>query len=48
MYFIIIPLYPAHRLVDFVARKDSVTVMTEVLSDISPPPGISPYPSLFL
>ncbi|KAG6765688.1 hypothetical protein POTOM_029741 [Populus tomentosa] len=39
MFFIIIPLYTAHRLVDFVARKDIVTVMTEVLSNISPPPG---------
>ena len=48
MFFVIIPLYTAHRLVDFVARKDIVTVMTEVLSNISPPPGISPYPSLFL
>ncbi|KAG6763303.1 hypothetical protein POTOM_030717 [Populus tomentosa] len=32
-------LHPAHRLVDFVARKDIVTVMTEVVSNISPPPG---------
>ncbi|KAJ6910075.1 hypothetical protein NC652_020927 [Populus alba x Populus x berolinensis] len=32
-------LHPAHRLVDFVARKDIVTVMTAVVSNISPPPG---------
>ncbi|KAJ6689874.1 hypothetical protein OIU85_006195 [Salix viminalis] len=34
-----IPLYPAHRLVDFVARKDIVTAMTEADSKIYPPPG---------
>ncbi|KAJ6317175.1 hypothetical protein OIU76_012845 [Salix suchowensis] len=32
-------LYPAYRLVDFVARKDFVTVMTEFVRNISPPPG---------